>query len=161
MRWGGKHGTKELKMRVVDFEAGRWDKLLQESRETGARVAQRAQEPSEEATVAKIELLVSRGELSHAARLLRSMGLAPGTLETLRQLTDPRLRPPDRLCATPAEVFAFVPDEAVELDRSKFAANLKSTRRGLSPGVGAHRNEHLKLALGDESRRSRRAICPR
>ena len=48
-------------------------------------------------------------------------------------------------------VLHYLPAEPVHLDRDLLATNLRSARRGLSPGVGSTRNEHLKLALKDEA----------
>ena len=65
----------------------------------------------------KAKKLAGRGELSSAARLLRSNGLAPGNNDTLQQLCDPLLRPRHRLLDFPPEVLNYTSDEPVQLDR--------------------------------------------
>ena len=102
------------------------------------------------AKLEKAEKLAGQGELSSAARLLRSNGLAPGNNNTLQQLCDPLLRPRHRLLDFPPEVLNYTPDEPVQMDRDLFIANLRSARRGLSGSLSGHRNEHLKCALDDE-----------
>ena len=77
------------------------------------------------------ERLIAKGELSHAARLIKSVGVAPGNHDTLAQLTDPSLRP--------AASF--------QLDRERFARNLRKARRGLCPGLADTRNDHLKTKI--------------
>ena len=68
----------------------------------------------------KAQRLASQGELSHAARLIRSNGVAPGTPETLAQLTDPALRPPHRMQDIPHQAYNYRPDEKVELNKDLF-----------------------------------------
>ena len=67
--------------------------------------------------LAKAELLASRGELSHASRLLRSSDLAPGTDETLAELTNPEFRPQVQARELPSEVLNYIPDEPVQFNR--------------------------------------------
>ena len=149
---GGRAGNKELKTRVRLFDEGQWGELLTASHNstpTRRRPPAQSQEQEHQKVIADARRLIANGELSHAARLLRSKGVAPGTLETLNKLTDPRLRPPEQLRPIPDEVLSYRPEAPVELDRDLFARNLRTTRRGLSPGLGGTRNEHLKLALED------------
>ena len=80
-----------------------------------------------------------RGKLSHAARMLKSTGLAPGTQATLDELRGQRpqaLRDP-----LPPEVSEYQPREAVRLDADIFTAVLRETRKRLSAGLGGTRNE--------------------
>ena len=46
-------------------------------------------------------------------------------------------------------VRQYTPDEPLVLDCGLVATNLRSSRRGLSPGLGGTRNEHPKLILED------------
>ena len=98
----------------------------------------------------RAQILVSKGELSHASRLIRSNGMAEGNDATLNQLRDVNLRPPQRLREISPEVMNYRSDEDVQLDFDRFVANLRSSRRGLSGGLSGHRNEHLKCCLDDE-----------
>ncbi len=150
LRRGGSQGTRELRERISKFDSGQWDELLNAARERVRQSARSFTEDPPESVFRRVQHLVARSELSHAARLLRSNGVAPGTPETLTQLTDPTLRPPAQLRPLTPEVLNYIPDQKVHLDRDRFVRNLRSTRRGLSAGLGGTRNEHLKIALGDE-----------
>ena len=154
MKRGGQDGNKELQQRIINFNLGRWDVLLQASRDTLPRSRRRAtiipgSSEDWEARLAKAEKLVTRGELSNAARLIKSSGLAEGNDDTYQQLTDRLLRPRERLREFPADVLDYQPDVKVQLDADKFKANLRTARRGLSGSLSGHRNEHLKCCLDD------------
>ena len=154
LRRGGKTGTKELRRRIDLFDNGHWDVLLNSAKECGVGGQPRKQQTGAGASAAQQErarLLIQRGELSHAARALRGTGLAPGTSNTLTQLTNPALRPPALTVGFSEAALHYLPGEPLHLDRDLLATNLRSARRGLSPGVGGTRNEHLKLALEDEA----------
>ena len=93
--------------------------------------------------------LVESGELSHAARILRSSGLAPGNAQTLQELSNPELRPQERLDDLPPEAINYQPAVPLRLDRDLFARTPQQARKGLSAGLGGTRNEYLKLCLED------------
>ena len=105
----------------------------------------------EEAKLQAAATLVEQGELSHAARVLRSTGLAPGDDTTLQQLRDHSLRPPTLQQPLPREACEYAPAAPIQLDRDVLASALQSARRGLSPGLGGTRYEYLKLCLEDET----------
>ena len=94
--------------------------------------------------------LIKRGELSHAARVLTSTGIAPGTQATLDELTDPLLRPALPAEPLPPDLADFAPARDVDLDRDVFATVLRRTRRGLSGGMWGSRYEHFKPCLEDD-----------
>ena len=73
-----------------------------------------------------------------ARQCLTGAALAPGTQETLHELQHRRPQVQQRA----------VPEEILELDRSKVLANLRSAPRGSSPGPGTY--EHLKILLDDK-----------
>ena len=150
---GGKNGARELHRRVALFDAGQWDVLLDASRATSAtshrQAAPRSPEAAREAKLRAASALAERGELSHAARMLKSTGLAPGTRATLDELRSQRpqaLRDP-----LPPEVSEYQPQEVVRLDADIFTAVLRETRKGLSAGLGGTRNEYLRLCLEDDA----------
>ena len=150
---GGKNGARELRHRVSLFDAGRWDILLDASRATSAvpsrHAAPRPPEAERETKLRAASALAERGELSHAARLLKSNGLAPGTHATLVELRNQRpqvLRDP-----LPPEAVEHQPQEPVRLDADIFTAVLRDARKGLSAGLGGTRNEHLRLCLEDDT----------
>ena len=49
--------------------------------------------------------VIKNGELTRARLLLDSLGLAPGTPETLTELSDPALRPPELTTALPEKAL--------------------------------------------------------
>ena len=151
---GGAGGARELRRRVRLFDEGQWNVLLEECRREarGARTAQRrSNEEAEEARLNAATALAERGELSHAARVLRSTGLAPGTPQTLAELCDNTLRPQELQTPLPPEPLQYQPQSPVVLDRTQFAWVLQEARRGLSAGLGGTRNEYLQLCLESET----------
>ena len=82
---------------------------------------------------------------------MQSDGIAEGSEATYQLLTNVQARPPRQLKPFSFEVLAFQPEARVELDTAKFIKNLRSARRGLSPGLGGFRNEHLKILLEDDA----------
>ena len=92
----GSAGTQALKERICLFQNGEWLQLLAASRNMPTcSLSDSSSREDEDQTCAqkvkKVILLISKGELNHAARLLRSRGRAPGTEDTLLQLNDPNL----------------------------------------------------------------------
>ena len=88
MRKGGSASDDELQRRVRLLDEGRWDILVDASCATVPRGKRRqALEPDSAEDWAqrllKAKTLVAKGELSNAARLIRSNGLAPGDHQTL------------------------------------------------------------------------------
>eukprot|EP00973_Karenia_brevis_P020689 2841670-Karenia_brevis.AAC.1 len=80
------------------------------------------------------------GELSHAARVLKSAGLAPGTDDTLRELRHPRLRPQQAAEPLPEYLFEMRGVDQVGLDKQQFAEALRLSRKGKSAGRSGQRN---------------------
>ena len=95
--------------------------------------------------LAKAWNLIKKGELSHAARSLKSSGLAPGTLATLNELSNPVLRPSDSSEPLPSEAFRMQPSAPFALDKDVFATVLGQSRRGKSAGLNGNRKEYLRL----------------
>ena len=87
---GGVGGARELRRWVTMFDQGEWGHMLAASRATAVggrrQRAPRSADQRENDRVSAVQALVEQGELSHAARLLRSSGLAPGTDTTLDEL---------------------------------------------------------------------------
>ena len=148
---GGKEGARDLRRRVTLFDAGEWARLLDMCRDNAER-RQSARRPLgsqeiQQARARAAEALIGQGELSHAARVLRSSGLADGSDATLSQLRDPMLRPQELHEPIPAEALEFAPSEPLRLDPEVFARVLQERRKGLAPGLSGLRNEHLRLCL--------------
>ena len=94
--------------------------------------------------------LIAHGELSHAARMLKTVDLTLSIETILAQLTNTDLRPRRLLCPIPDDILNYHPDVDVELDRNRFLTNLRNARRGLSPSLSGGRNEHYKVVMDDE-----------
>ena len=94
--------------------------------------------------------LIGAGQLSRAAKLLHSPGLAPRDADTLAQLSDPTKRPVEQIRPFPQSVTAYAAQEPVRLDGERFLRNLRSARKGGAPGPSGSRNEHLKPLLEDD-----------
>ena len=151
---GGTGGARELRRRIRLFDEGSWDVLLDSSRRTavGRRPARQLQEAAElEARVRAATALVEVGELSHAARVLRSPGLASGNADTLVELRDLDRRPPNLQTALPPDAVNFQPRAPLRVDPEVFANVLLTARRGLAAGPSGQRYEYLKLALEDDA----------
>ena len=90
------------------------------------------------------------GELSHAARLLSSPGIAPGTQQTLDELRNPALRPTIPSEPFPQEFQQFRPrSDGIRLDKHIFGNVLRTSRRGQSAGLSGGRCEYYKICLED------------
>ena len=150
----GQSGNEELRHRVYLFDTGRWQELLDKTRSTTVGRNNHREIQDEELELKlkleQAERLIKKGELSHAARLIKSVGLAPGNQDTLAQLTDPNLRPREQIQPLSNEILQYEPAASFRLDRGRFARNLRKARRGLSSGLAGNRNEHLKLSLENE-----------
>jgi len=148
-RRGGEAGERELRKRIVQFDAGNWFELLVEAhRQSVVTAAPTRQE--DQARIQKAVKLVEEGELSHAARVLYASALAPGNRATLEELRDPALRPQQPQESLPDNLAQFVPAAPVDLDKQVFGDVLREARRGKSAGVLGTRNEYLKLCLEDD-----------
>ena len=150
---GGAAGARELQKRIRLFDAGQWGELIQASRRSVRHVRgadNRSAEQQLESRLRAAAALIHQGEFSHAARLLQSNGVAPGTADTLQELRNPPLRPQERVDPIPGDLLRPRHDRAVELDPDTFAEVLGGTRKGLSAGLGGHRYEYFKLCLEDD-----------
>ncbi len=131
----GESGRKIFQGHIRKFDAGDWSELPESSRRStqGSNrrtSAERSAEEKQEAMCRAVTALVEQDELSHAARVLKSAGFAPGSPETLAQLRDPNLRPQELRISLPDRVASFVPLAGVRLDAGLLAAALQGARRG-------------------------------
>jgi len=147
---GGSAGQRDLARRISLFDSGCWDALLAEghtaSRQTGTR-----SDPKPDAQLMKALALAQKGELSHAARELKSRGLAPGSAATLAELTDEGLRPPLLAEPLPQAAMTFQPLQPITLDKDVFATVLRQSRRGKSAGITGNRNEFVRICLEEDT----------
>ena len=82
--------------------------------------------------------------------LLDSLGLAPGSKETLDELKDENLRPAELTAELPENTFSFSPDRPVKLESGSLMRALKSAGRGSARDLAGMRYEHLRVLLDDE-----------
>ena len=150
----GEAGKRIFNDRMKAFEAGHWLKLLKEAE--AESIAQRVVHPGDksEADHAQVNKQAIRkiqeGELSRARLLLDSLGLAPGTPETLQELRDPALRPPVLTAPLPDTTFDFTPGAQINLKSNLLLKALKSAGRGSARDLAGMRCEHLRVLLDEE-----------
>ena len=94
--------------------------------------------------------LTQMGELSAARQALEGTPVAPGTMSTLRALTDPEKRPPLPRAPLSPEVAEAQPVEACELDSIEFLTCLRRARRGAAAGPSGMTSDHLFPVLENE-----------
>ena len=144
----------ELEKRLERFHNQEWATLIQESREAGARPRKSACTRPETTSLGtkarRAEQCVRQGEVSRGRQALCANSLAPGTPDTLRELTDPEKRPPVLSESIPPEILSFWPAASFELSREKYAKNIRSAPRGSAAGLAGDTNEHYKVVLDDE-----------
>ncbi len=105
---------------MPDVGATFLDKSSQCAATHGGHSQTRTDEENRAARACALTALVQHGELSHAARVLKSAGLAPGTSDTLSKLRDPTLRPQHLQQPLPDAAAPFVPEDALRLDSGLF-----------------------------------------
>ena len=161
---GGGVSRNQLEDRLRRFASGEWLSLLTESRKFSPKPLKmhRSGKGGEERPLTSLERCVqsswlSLGELSAARRALEGTVLAPGTLATLAELTNPVRRPPRPRDPLPPEILGLEPEESVRLDEDQFAKNIRSARRGAAPGPSGMNSEHLFPIL--ESDRTLASVC--
>ena len=69
--------------------------------------------------------------------------VAPGTLGTLRALTNPERQPPLPQTPVPRCLMSQMPNRIFRLDELKFAQNVRSVARGAAPTSSAMTSEHV------------------
>ena len=95
-----------------------------------------------------------QGEVSRASGrvpALCSQARAPGTSATLNELRNEGRRPSRLSEAIPPEISRFWPQHQFQLDREKYACNLRAAPRGSAGGVAGYTKEHLKVLVDDEA----------
>ena len=154
---GGLVPKRQLEERFRLFQQGEWGELLARSSSVDAQAHQlssrrrrRQQQDNEERRCDRARSLVHMGELSAARRALEAAPVAPGTMATLRMLTDPERRPPvarEELCQ---EVADAIPDRAFDLDPAEFLVCLRTARRGAAAGPSGMTADHMFPILENE-----------
>ena len=148
---GGKIAKDKLKERFDLFQSGRWKQLLgssvafdEEASIQSTRKGRTQNHGDLEHRVNRAWSRVQMGELRAGRQALEGADLAPGTAETLRLLRQRPDRPRDQL---PVELVNQMPVRRLAMDEDRFAANLRSSRKGTAGGPSGMTNEHLRPLL--------------
>ena len=146
---------EKLNKRFQDFSDGRWTELLAGSRKCAKDASQaqrrkrRRHRPEEELgrRAARAFALVQLGELSSGRQALEGASVANGTQQTLEALRDPDRQPPLPRDLLPEAILEHEPEVRFSLEAHRFAANLRSSRRGAAAGLSGMTTDHLRLVL--------------
>ena len=147
---GGVLSRKKFEERFQCFHEGRWTQLLAESmvnaqktHQASIRRRRRQRDHGRLRQFDRALRLVHLGELSAARQALESAEVAPGTLATLRELTNPVRRPPVPRQGLSEDLRHFEPREPFQLDAGEFLVCLRTARRGASAGPSGMTADHL------------------
>ena len=158
---GAKHSGNarkaEFRRRIDKYRNGQIGQLLSQAHAIKPR--RRATTHHQTTTAAQVDRqlwervgkFIESGQISRAAKILHSSGMAPRNADTLRQLQDPDKRPPAQLEPLPPSVTGYVAANAVQLDGDRLIRNLRGARKGGAPGPSGTCNEHLKPLLEDSA----------
>ena len=151
---GGLVPRSKIEDRLRLFAEGRWADLVNESIQStllGSEVARRKRRRQEDDDVvrraARAEKLVSIGELSAARQALEGASVAPGTLRTLQELTNPEKRPAWPRSPIPPDIDGYEPEEQLDLSSAALFKNIRKARRGAAGGPSGMTVEHLRPLL--------------
>ena len=138
---GGKPGMKETKSTYKQFLEYKWESLLQLHRsDSSPRVVLSGVNEKRKAALRLIKV----GELSRAARVLTSKGLAKATDETVTKL---KSKHPSR--TAPTLDLPLVDSKQFSLIKSSLTDILRKAPRGSSCGISGWRYEHFQCLLNN------------
>ena len=145
----------EWRSRLLDFQAGRWELLLQSAARCIPATEGDAQPPvsppEQNRRAERAARLVSQGELSAASSALVAGPLAPLSEHTLAELRDPARRPAQPYEPLDPALLEFQPEAPVALSAHTLLANLRRARKGAAAGPNGHTSELCRLVLDDEA----------
>ena len=151
---GGLVPRSKIEERLRLFAEVRWADLVNESIQSallGSDAARRKRRRQEDDDVvrraARAEKLVSMGELSAAGQALEGASVAPGTLRTLQELTNPEKRPAWPRSPIPPDIDGYEPEEQLNLSSEALFKNIRKARRGAAGGPSGMTVEHLRPLL--------------
>ena len=140
---GVAQGRAIFQERLRQFHSGAWVELLADAQAQAAADAARGPR-ARTCYLAAAEAKVRVGEVTLP-------GLAPGTQDTLQQLTDPVLRPPALTAPLPEGLHILAPAVLLELDRARLASALRSAGHGSAADLSGTRYEHLRVLLESDT----------
>ena len=125
--------------------------LLANSGQNQHRVAKELDlEAAENAKLKQAESKIRLREISRARVQLTSAGMALGNDETLRELTDPELRPNEVTMEIPEHFYSFQATEIFKMDPDGLLSALRSAGRGSAQDLAGARYEHYRVLIEDE-----------
>ena len=151
----GVAGKAELEDRLRRFLLGEWSGLVREASEDSGRENRKSATLTDEEKNLKrrreAEEKVRLKEISRARTHLTSLGLAPGTPETLAELTNEAKRPRTCLEPIPGDILNFSSGAKVILEPNLLENVLRSSGRGSAPDLSGTRYEHIRVLLDEEA----------
>ena len=147
----GDAGTVIFRERIDSFLKGDWVALLDAVSAPQCAVRAIDGEAAERNRLKQVEAKIRLKEISRARVHLTSSGVAPGTEETLQELTDPELRPNRPTEEIPSWCHRHVPATAFTLKQDELLAALRSAGRGSAQDLSGTRYEHLRVLIEDEA----------
>ena len=154
---GGAIHRQKLEKRFVWFVAARWLDLVESARRAEelaqqSSVRRRRGESTDDLAkcVERVVALVQMGEVSRARQALEGAQLAPGTLATLRALTNPRKRMLVLREVLSKTIQELQQREQFVLDAEKFLMVLRTAKRGAAGGPSSMTSDHFFPVLENE-----------
>ena len=132
---------------------GEWQELLDEAADSchGSNHSREFDEEQvRERRRDEAERRIAIREVSRARTLLTSSGIAPGSQETLDELTNVDLRPIELSQELPTAAMEFQPQDQLDLDPKQLLQALRSAGRGSAPDLAGMRYEHLRVMVDEE-----------
>ena len=137
----------KIEGRLRQFAEGRCVDLVNESIQSallGSQAASRKRRRQEDDDVAQRAARAAMGELSAARQALEGASVAPGTLRTMWELTNPEKRPVWPRSPTPPDIDDYEPEEQLNLSSEALFKNIRKARRGAAGGPSGITVEHLR-----------------
>ena len=147
-RRGGFVPRKDLEQRLALFHGGNWHELVSQNL---VRRGRHHNSDTVEARAVRAEKFVQLGEISAGRQALESARVAPGTLATLRALTNQQRRPPVPREPVPEGLATAMPESPFDLDFDRFISNIRRAKRGAAPGPSGMTTEHLHPLLENDA----------
>ena len=131
---GGEVPRKKLEERVQLFQNGQWSQLLERSlsndeQDHHVSLRRRRHEKALRREQNEPEILSTSESCRQVELHWKGAQVAPGTLATLRELTNPGRRPPRPRQQLSEEVTQSIPSVSFEMDESQFLICLQTARK--------------------------------
>jgi hypothetical protein len=147
----GEGGKETFLDRARRFQAGEWEALLAEAASSWKHTDAKAldEEAAQAKRLEEAEAKVRLREVRRARVHLTSAGLAPGTEETLRELTDETLRPKELSEDLPENAVNFRPRTPLKVKEKELLNPLRTAGRGSAADLAGARYENYRVLMAD------------